>query len=196
MRRLFPKRGGGSRRRGNPQESGRRELSAPSAQPRLLRLRSELDRLFEQFFGSGMSGGGAFPFLRAAWSPSVDVVDGEKEFTVRAEIPGLDPEDVQLTVSGNALLISGEKKEEREDREKGLVRSERRYGSFRRMIPIPAGADPEKVTAEYDRGMLTIHLPKSDARKPRQISVSAPRPAEKPAEKQARPEAPGPESRN
>jgi HSP20 family protein len=139
-----------------------------------------------------MHSGGAFHFLRAAWTPSIDVVDGEREFTVRAEIPGLGPEDVELTVSGNALLLSGEKKEEQEDREKGFVRSERRYGSFRRMIPIPAGADPEKVTAEYDRGMLTIHLPKSDTRKPRQIAVSAPRPAEK----QVRPEPPGPESRN
>ncbi len=196
MRRIFPKRGGGSRRRGSPREPERRELSAPAAQPGLLRLRSELDRLFEQFLGPEMFSGGAFPFLRTAWTPSVDVIDGEKEFTVRAEIPGLGAEDVQLTVSGNYLLLSGEKKEEREDREKGFVRSERRYGSFRRMIPIPAGADPEKVTAEYDRGMLTVHLPKSDARKPRQIQVSAPRPAEKPAEKQARPESPGPESRN
>jgi HSP20 family protein len=192
MRRIFPKHGGASRRRGSARESARRDLSAPSAQPGLLRLRSELDRLFEQFFGPEMFSGGAVPFLRGAWTPIVDVIDGEKEFTVRAEIPGLGPEDVQLTVSGNALLLSGEKKEEREDREKGFVRSERRYGSFRRMIPIPAGADPEKVSAEYDRGMLTVHLPKSDARKPRQISVSAPRAAEK----QSRPESTGPESRN
>src|SRR5579872_3652385 len=191
MRRILPKRGGASRRRGSTRESARGELSAQGAKPGLLRLRSELDRLFEQFFGSEMFSGSAFPFLRAAWTPSIDVVDGEKEFTVRAEIPGLGPEDVQLTVSGNALLLSGEKKEEREDREQGFVRSERRYGSFRRLIPIPAGADPGKVTAEYDRGMLTVHLPKSDTRKPRPIVVSAPRraekAAEKPAEKQARP---------
>lgn len=196
MKRILPKRDGASRRRGTRGESARREISAPSAPPGLLRLRSELDRLFEHFFGPELFSGGAFPFLRAPWMPSVDVIDGEKEFTVRAEIPGLGPEDVQLTVSGNVLLLSGEKKEEREDREKGLVRSERRYGSFRRMIPIPAGADPERVTAEYDRGMLTVHLPKSDTRKPRQISVSAPRAAETSAEKQARPESPGPESRN
>src|SRR5690348_12938418 len=107
MKRIFPKRGG-SRRRGSPRESERRELSAQAAAPGLLRLRSELDRLFEQFFGSEMHSGSTFHFLRAAWTPSVDVVDGEKEFTVRAEIPGLSPEDVELTVSGNALLLSGE----------------------------------------------------------------------------------------
>src|SRR5581483_8921817 len=100
MRRIFPRRGGSSRRRGSAPPSSRRELSTPAAPQGLMRLRSELDRLFEQFFGAEMFPGGAFPFTRAAWSPSVDVVDGEKEFTIHAEIPGMGPEDVQLTVSG------------------------------------------------------------------------------------------------
>lgn len=196
MRRIFQKRGGSSGRRGSSAPSSRRELSVPAGPRGLLRLRSDLDRLFEQFFRTEVLPGGLFPSLRAEWIPSIDVIDGEKEFTVRVEIPGMGPEDVQLTVSGNSLLLAGEKKEGREDREKDFVRSERHYGSFRRMIPIPAGADSEKVTADYDRGMLTVHLPKSGSRKPRKIAVSPSRSAETLPEKQPRPESPGPESRN
>lgn len=178
MRRIFSGRGGPSRRRGSslPETPAK---SAPgggagAASPGLLRLRSELDRLFDRFFGPETLWKGGLSFLGAGWAPSVDVIDAEKEFTVRAEMPGLDPEDIHLSITDTQLILAGEKKDEHEDRWKGFVRSERRYGTFRKVLPLPAGADPRHVTADYEKGVLTIHLPKSELRKPRQISVSAP----------------------
>jgi HSP20 family protein len=159
--------------------------------PGLLRLRAELDRLVDRFFGIETRRTTAFPFLASSWSPAVEVLDTDQEFVVRAEVPGLGPEDLQLTVSGNALVVAGEKKSEKRREDKGIVRSELRYGSFRRLIPIPVGADAEKVSAEYDRGILTVHLPKSESERARRIAVSSPKSAEPPA-----PRGPGDESRN
>ena len=84
----------------------------------------------------------------------------------------------------NGTLLSGlagEKKDEHEDRWKGFVRSERRYGAFRKVIPIPPGVDPDGVAADYDRGILTVHLPKSETRKPRPISITGPADEKKPS---------------
>jgi HSP20 family protein len=185
MRRIFSKRSGRRRRGEPPAPSGTRALSAPAgtaAGPQaFVSLRAEFDRLFEQFFGAeaARKGSGAFP--GGGWSPSVDVVDSDREFTVRAEMPGLDPEDIHLSLLGNSLVLAGEKKDELEDRWKGFVRSERRYGAFRKVIPIPPGVDPDGVAADYDRGILTVHLPKSETRKPRPISITGPSDEKKPA---------------
>ncbi|HLY09251.1 MAG TPA: Hsp20/alpha crystallin family protein [Planctomycetota bacterium] len=177
MRRILPKRGDHRRRRDGARRSESRSLSPQTiAAPRssgLVRLHSELDRLLNRFFGRESTVRRGFTLLGDPWSPSVDVIDADREFTVRAELPGLDPEDIHLALSGNLLVVSGEKKDEHEDKWKGFIRSERRYGSFRKMIPIPAGADPDHVTAEIDRGVLTVHLPKSTTRKPRPIPLVA-----------------------
>jgi HSP20 family protein len=184
MRRIFSGRGGSSRRRGRPLPADPAKPAPGGAgpvTPGLVRLRSELDRLFDRFFGPEPLWKGSLSFLGMGWAPSVDVIDAEKEFTVRAEMPGLDAEDIQLSVTDTQLILAGEKKDEHEDRWKGFVRSERRYGSFRKVIPIPVGADSRHITADYDKGVLTVHLPKSELRKPRQIAVSAP-PPPKPSE--------------
>jgi len=182
MRRIFSRRSGHRRRRAPSRPSGTRELSVPAATgagPLVFgNLRTELDRLFDRFFGPGAARRSGLSFLGGGWSPLVDVVDSDREFTVRAEVPGLDPEDIELSLLGNSLVLAGEKKDEHEDRWKGFVRSERRYGAFRKVIPIPPGVDPDRVAADYDRGILTVHLPKSETRKPRPITVSGP-PAEK-----------------
>jgi len=180
MRRIFSRRSGQRRRRASSRPSGARELSIPAeARPQAFgTLRAELDRLFDLFFGPEAARKGGLALLGGGWSPSVDVVDSDREFTVRAEMPGLDPEDIEVSLLGNSLILAGEKKDEHEDRWKGFVRSERRYGAFRKVIPIPPGVDPDRVEAGYDRGILTVHLPKSETRKPRPISVTGP-PAEK-----------------
>jgi len=177
MRRIFSRRSGQRRRRAPSRPSGSRELSVPAgtaARPLVFgNLRTELDRLFDRFFGPEAARKGGLAFLGGGgWNPSVDVVDSEREFTVRAEVPGLDPEDIKLSLLGNSLVLAGEKKDAHEDRWKGFVRSERRYGAFRKVIPIPPGVDPDRVTADCDRGILTVHLPKSETRKPRSISVT------------------------
>jgi HSP20 family protein len=102
-------------------------------------------------------------------------MDSEREFLLRAELPGLNPGDIELSISGNSLVLSGEKKAEHEEKQGGFFRSERRYGAFRRVIPLPAGTDPDRISAEYDRGVLVVRVEKSEAAKPRRIEVSAPR---------------------
>lgn len=135
-------------------ESERGELSP------ILALRNEVDRLFESFFREPFGaldwplwGGGK-------WSPALDVAENDKELTVRAELPGLDPKDVEVTVTGNQLTVSGEKKESSERDGKDYYHSETRYGSFRRVVPLPEGVDTEHVDAQYANGVLTLRLPK------------------------------------
>ena len=137
-------------------------------------FRSEMNRLMDRFFADPLSmfaddGSPSF----SGWAPSFDVVDGEKEVTVRAEIPGVDPKDVEVTVLGNLLTISGEKKNSREEKGKQVWRSECSYGSFRRSIALPEGVDAEKVSAEHANGILTVKVAKSKAAASKRIPVSA-----------------------
>src|SRR5262245_65345632 len=120
-----------------------------------------MDRLFEGFFHDPWRAI-AGPLARAgSWAPDVDIIDGDREITVRAEIPGIEAKDLDVTVSGEVLTISGQKKEEREEEGKAYFRSERRYGAFRRSLTLPAGIDAQNVSAEYDKGVLTVRIPKT-----------------------------------
>ncbi|HYF01063.1 MAG TPA: Hsp20/alpha crystallin family protein [Planctomycetota bacterium] len=134
----------------------------------LSRFRDAMDRFFENFFGGAestrASGGGA-------WSPTVDVSETEQEFLVRAELPGLDPSEVDVTVQNDALVLSGEKKEQREEGSGPYRVSERRYGAFCRSIPLPASADPERIEADYDHGLLTVRVAKKEGARPRKVEV-------------------------
>jgi len=136
-------------------------------------LRSEMNRVMDRFFANPWGLFDEDPFLSASgWAPSFDVIDGEKEVTVRAEVPGVDPKEVQVTVSGNVLTISGENNESHEEKGKHLFRSECSYGSFCRSVELPEGVDAEKVTAEHANGILTVRVGKSKAAAARRISVS------------------------
>ena len=136
------------------------------------RMETELDRLFEGFLRDPFAAFGE-PFRAlAGWDPKLDVVEGENEVTVRAELPGVDPKDVDLTLSGNVLTISAERKEELEQRTGQAVQSERRHGSFRRSFILPQGADPEKVSAEYAKGVLTVKIGKDPKTPSRHIPIS------------------------
>ena len=137
-------------------------------------FRSEMNRLMDRFFADpwSMFDDDAFPSF-SGWAPSFDVVDGEKEVTVRAEIPGVDPKDVEVTVSGTLLTISGEKKDAREEKGKHVWRSECSYGSFRRSVALPEGVDADHVTAEHANGILTVKVAKSKSAASKRIPVSA-----------------------
>lgn len=127
-------------------------------------LQQDMDRLFDEFFsGFGLRPFGVFREQMGAFTPQVDVVEGDKEIKVSAELPGLDEKDIQVTLSHNLLTISGEKKEEKEDKGKNYYRMERSYGSFRRSIPLPREIDADKVEAAFKKGVLTITLPKTAA---------------------------------
>jgi HSP20 family protein len=133
-------------------------------------MRGDVERLVDQFAR------GMFPTWRrsaevgAPWNfetafglsvPAVEVVEKDKEFQVTAELPGMEARDVEISVSGDVLTIKGEKKEEKETKEKSYYFSERRYGSFQRSFQLPGGADAGKITANMEKGVLSISMPKS-----------------------------------
>jgi HSP20 family protein len=152
-------------RRNKPLESGRGELSP------LMGLRNEMDRLFESFFREPLAALDWSPWGKGEWSPAVDVAENDKELTVRAELPGMDPKDLDVSVTGNQLVLSGEKKEQSEHDGKDFYHSETRYGSFRRTIPLPDGIDTENVDAEYANGVLTLRLQKTAQAATKRIEV-------------------------
>ena len=94
------------------------------------------------------------------WSPRVDIVEDEKEFLVKAELPDIKREDVKVTVDDGVLTISGERRQEKEEKNKRYHRIEREYGSFLRSFTLPAATSGDKVAAEFKDGMLKVHLPK------------------------------------
>jgi HSP20 family protein len=146
-----------------------------SSQSAIAHFHSEVDRLFERFFGEPFWGGRLSEGLRSWGStgyPALDVSEQEDAITVRAEVPGVDPKDLDISVSGDVLVLSGEKKEESEQRGDSFYHSERSFGSFRRTIALPATVDREKMSAGYDKGVLTIRLAKSEKAVAKRIPVS------------------------
>jgi HSP20 family protein len=133
----------------------------PPVGAEVLALRDNLDRWLQRFFEEpwGFSGIGDFQMV-----PSANVHETDKEFVVTAEVPGLDKEDLDLAIQGNALVIRGEKREEKEDTGRNVHVSERRYGSFVRTVPLPDGVDLERADARVDRGVLTVRFPKLETR--------------------------------
>jgi HSP20 family protein len=132
-------------------------------------LQSEMNRLFNTFFDAPTTGNGGTP---RRWIPAMDLVETEGDFVLKADLPGLTEEDVNIEVEENVLTVSGERKSEHEDKSEGYVRVERSYGSFRRSLTLPKGVDAEAVTANFDNGVLEVHIPKPEERKPRRVSIS------------------------
>ncbi len=158
------------------------DAPAPTtARDPLSAFRSELDRMVDSFFGvrGGVSSGaplaapwgaagsavGSAPgpaggLFGAALSPSVDLTESETALTLTAELPGLGEHDVELSLQNGVLTLSGEKKQESAADQGDLYVAERRYGAFRRSFRLPDSVDPEKVSARFEQGVLTVTLPK------------------------------------
>ena len=130
----------------------------------LRRLNSVLDEAF-----------GAFPredgAITAAWSPVCDVFEDKEAVKIVAELPGVKPEDVKLSLENNLLTIRGEKKQEAEERSERVHRYERSYGSFERGFVLPSTVDGDKISAQYQNGILTVIVPKVERARPREIPV-------------------------
>lgn len=134
-------------------------------------LRSEVDRLFDSFWrGTGGTARRGEAEPQPPWRlegsfglavPAIDLVEAEKEFRIKAELPGMDAGNVQLSHSDDVLTIKGEKKDEREEKSDNYHLSERRFGSFRRSFQLPRGVDRERIEASFDKGLLTVTLPKT-----------------------------------
>lgn len=133
----------------------------------------EIQNRLSSFFGRspGRRGNGHEDLALADWAPMADISEDENEYVIKAELPELKKEDVKVTVENGVLTISGERKFEKEEKKKKYHRVERAYGRFTRSFALPDNADASKVKAEFKDGMLTVHLPKSEKAKPKQIEV-------------------------
>jgi len=153
------------------QQENERSIQAPD-QP-FLTFQEEMNRLFDDFFGrSALEPFGAFRQGWDAFSPRVDVAETDSEIVVSAELPGLDDEDIEVSLARGLLTISGEKKQEKEKKGRNYYRVERSYGSFQRSVALPSEVDTDKVDAAFQKGVLTITLPKKGGEKARKrISV-------------------------
>lgn len=105
------------------------------------------------------------------WSPSVDIVETENDLVLKADLPDVKLEDIEVRVENQTLTLKGERKFEKDESAKGYHRIERNYGTFVRSFTVPTSVDPEKVAAEYKNGVLTVKLPKKEAAKSRQVKI-------------------------
>jgi len=137
----------------------------------MTRLRDEMDRMFDRFTRGWEDFD--FPSLARFWGPAVDLSETEDEVVVRAEVPGLDSKDLEVSIAGNVLTLSGQKKEEHEEKARGFYRSERRAGGFRRSVQLPSWVDANQASAEYENGILTVHLKKDEKARPKKVPVKA-----------------------
>lgn len=134
----------------------------------LLTTQKELDRLFREAFTPGFGEG---EISTRTWAPPVDIFENENNIVLKAELPGVDPKDVEVRVEDNTLYLKGERKFAKETKEENYHRVERSYGSFARSFSLPNSIDADKVAAEYKDGLLTLTLPKREETKPKTIKI-------------------------
>src|ERR1700730_10309881 len=139
-------------------------------------LQQEMNRLFGSFFDSPapQRGNGA----SRRWIPAMDLVERDEQYVLRADLPGLGSDDVTIELEENVLTISGERHETREQDVEGYHRIERASGGFSRSLTLPAGIDADRIEASFADGVLEVHIPKPEERKPRRVAIGvADRPA-------------------
>ena len=132
------------------------------------RLRREMDRLWDAFFGPGRR---AFRPLEAEWAPAVDVSETADKVVVKAEGAGMDAQNIDISLSGDILTIKGEKKSEREEKKENYHLVERSHGSFSRSLRLPTAVEADKIEAAYKQGVLTITCPKKEKPKTNAIQT-------------------------
>ncbi len=135
----------------------------------LMTAQRDFDRLFREAFAPAMHEGEA---STRTWAPPVDIYENGDNLVLKAELPGINPDDVEICVEDNNLYLKGERKFEKEVKEENYHRVERTYGSFARAFSLPNSIDSDKVAANYKDGVLTLTLPKREEAKPRTIKIS------------------------
>jgi HSP20 family protein len=131
-------------------------------------FRSDMDRLFDRFArGFGLPSLRSIADFEPPWrsfmfsAPPIDMSEDDKAYRISAELPGLDAKDVEVSVSGDRLVLKGEKRQQQEEKNKNYYLSERTYGSFERSFELPVSVDRDKIAADFSRGVLTITIPKT-----------------------------------
>jgi len=130
------------------------------------RFRDEMNNFFDDFLSFK-----PLSLYDNDWSPSMDVIDDEKFIRVKADLPGIDQKDIELTIENGVLTVSGQKSEEKRDETKNYLISERRFGSFVRSIRLPDGIRQEGINAEFKDGVLSVTIPKDEKFQPKKIDV-------------------------
>jgi len=140
----------------------------------MLTLQDRMNRLFDESFRTARGGGGAEEdwALGGSWAPLVDIYEREGNIVLKAELPGVDPKDVDIRVENNVLTLRGERKFDDEVKRDNYHRVERAYGAFSRSFTLPNVVDTGDIKAEYRDGVLSVTLPKRAEAKPRQINIS------------------------
>src|SRR3954451_10187475 len=126
----------------------------------------EVNRLFSTLFDAQDSG-------VQRWVPAMDLTEADDQFVLRADLPGLGEDDVSIEIQDNTLTVSGERKAEHEERQRGWYRVERSFGRFSRSLTLPEGVDADAVSAGFDKGVLEVRIPKPEQRKPRRVAIKA-----------------------
>jgi len=127
----------------------------------------EVESLFEHFFANGNAALGI-----QAFAPRTTVAETDNAYEVEADLPGMKPEDVQVEMRGNELWLTGERKQEKEEKGKNFHRVEQEYGRFERVIPLAAPVSGDKIKAHYQNGVLKVTVPKSEAARPKRVPIS------------------------
>jgi len=146
----------------------RPELATWPTFGRLTNLRDEIDRLFEAPLAELVRNSQ----LLSGWTPALDVFEEKDHFTVKAELPGMKKEDIEVAMHEGSLSISGERKSESKHEDSDVYRAERFFGRFQRTVSLPAPVAVDKIQAQYKDGVLTITLPKTEEAKPKRIEVN------------------------
>src|SRR3974390_2344196 len=131
-------------------------------------LQDRMNRLFRESYNEGRDES----LTTTSFAPAVDVYEDEHKVTLKIEVPGIEEKDIDVRIENNTLTVHGERKFEMEEKEENYRRVERQYGSFARSFTLPSTVDPEKVQADYDKGVLKIALAKKAEAKPKQIKVN------------------------
>jgi HSP20 family protein len=133
-------------------------------------FQQEMNRLFNTFFDGPQPGNGGGAVRR--WIPAMDLVETENDFVLRADLPGLTDQDVNIELDDNVLTVSGERKARHEEHKEGYHRVERSFGRFSRSLTLPEGVDPNAVKASFEQGVLEVRVPKPEQRKPRKVAIT------------------------
>ena len=131
-------------------------------------LQSEVNRIFDAFFGGRPAQGAA---RAQRWLPAMDLVETDDHLVLRADLPGLERDDVEIEVKDGVLTISGERRSEHEQKSEGFYRMERAFGSFSRSLSLPDGVDADSISADFDKGVLEVRIPKPAETKPHRVQI-------------------------
>ena len=134
----------------------------------LTNLQDQVNRFFEGTYPQGRAGEAEL----AAWVPAVDIYEGKDELVAQVDLPGVEEKDIDIRVENNTLTIRGERKFEKNVNEENYLRVERAYGSFTRTFSLPNTVNAEAIRAEYNQGVLKVHMPKREESKPKQVKIS------------------------